>query len=653
MYFLVNNQNLVVAASEKFLSTIGARDVCSVSHILNDKSIILDEENKEATLTLNDLVYEYETSKLLSAFGELTVYRLVSKQTKHLELEDNDNISYLKKIKKGEVKKEDEEFDIPTISTNKEAKTLKTNKEDTPKILPSLEDSKETTNIENKETLDVIEEVKKDEKQKEIQELEPIESNESLTTEAKEIEPIELTKNIKEETSLQQNEEQNLEILEEIKDIKVKDTELEDFKALNDVSESLDTKDIQKEFNIPPIPQEEEKEIEEKYINIETPTLTKDNTLEENKEKPTTIKKLFPWGKKRDNKEDNDTQLNEKTLDENRVNLEQQNDNIDEIDEILKEIEEIEVKQTIKEDNKQTIPTIIESIKQTEQEPTLTEEQKDLKQNLDEKTANIETLKNIIKQIEEDENKTKQKKYEIISNIDLNKNADKLSLELTEYKSLLKRYLNEIKNYETELIEGSDKTIDMLIDAGQLLSLNELTNKIKELKIVVNKNATVSELLDMVYTLEEKLESTKSSENIIDVAPIPDDLADVLNLENILKSIKPQQIDFNPQIAASDLSLPKDLIFEFVKDFVAQSKEHLTDIIRAYNNKELELINSTAHMLKGAANNLRLTPIADNLFKLQKTQSLKESLELIKKFVAQIKGLELEIKKMESKDYEN
>jgi len=58
-------------------------------------------------------------------------------------------------------------------------------------------------------------------------------------------------------------------------------------------------------------------------------------------------------------------------------------------------------------------------------------------------------------------------------------------------------------------------------------------------------------------------------------------------------------------------------------------------------------------MLKGAASNLRLDTIAENLFKLQKENNLENSASLIKQFVANIKGLEQEITSLEDAKNEN
>jgi len=236
---------------------------------------------------------------------------------------------------------------------------------------------------------------------------------------------------------------------------------------------------------------------------------------------------------------------------------------------------------------------------------------------------------------------------------------------------LLKNYLDEIEKYNNDLLSGSSSTINMLTDAGELLSLNVLTNKLNQLKSEDNRHSTIAEINLISSLIREKLENhkidkkeiktdietpkeiTNKEQPNIHIPPIPDELIDITNAKDLLSAINANKIKFDPNRAADELNLPKDLIIEFVEDFLEQSKEHLSVITDAYNKNDLNTIQTTAHMLKGAASNLRLDTIAENLFKLQKENNLENSASLIKQFVANIKGLEQEITSLEDAKNEN
>ena len=267
-----------------------------------------------------------------------------------------------------------------------------------------------------------------------------------------------------------------------------------------------------------------------------------------------------------------------------------------------------------------------------------------------------------------------------VEDINLHENANKLSIDYNSYIMLTENYLDEIKKYNNDLLDGSTSIISMLTDAGELLSLDILTRKLNSLEKSNNKKENLNEINLICALIKEKIESAgkeskkavkeeikeepvvekvvKIDEVVEEVATptvpsIPEDIIEITTAEDLLNAIASQKVIFNPQKAANELNLPKDLIVEFVEDFLAQSKEHLSVITKAYNSNDIKTIQTTAHMLKGAASNLRLDTIAENLFKIQKEGNIEESASLIKKFVAQIKGLEQAIASVEGTNNEN
>ncbi|CAA6820311.1 MAG: Unknown protein [uncultured Sulfurovum sp.] len=84
-----------------------------------------------------------------------------------------------------------------------------------------------------------------------------------------------------------------------------------------------------------------------------------------------------------------------------------------------------------------------------------------------------------------------------------------------------------------------------------------------------------------------------------------------------LDEVKPMPFEFNMSDAADDLSLPLDLIEEFVKDFIVQARTETKKMVESYENGDLESIQKIGHLLKGASSNLRIEPLSNSLYDIQ------------------------------------
>ena len=421
---------------------------------------------------------------------------------------------------------------------------------------------------------------------------------------------------------------------------------------------------------------EARKEPKEEFIKIDDVSYTQDSDIskileesESRDKKGIFSKKLFPWGKKKDTEE---TQIEEA----------------------------LEIKETIKEDFK---PTLEEQIKEQVVAP-FKEEEVDVAKKPQETLENrfLKLEEALLEDEKEDLKEVEVKKEEIsplsllekeIKEIDFEANAKKLNLDIKSYKMLLNSYLDEIKGHLGELERGNEEIKGMLLDAGELLSLTPITSKIKKLSLNPSENEEIikeiSHSLELIKNKLEQKEEPKKEElvakelaevestfkepqeikiaNEVETTPqikeekevteakkeeelastnVAEDAIELSNSFALLEKIEPQEQTLDLESTAIELNLPKELIYEFIKDFLDQIKEHLDIFIEAYKNKDLEKIHTTAHMLKGAANNLRLNKIGDVLFKLQKEDNFDNIDILIKKFAAQIKGLENALNKV-------
>ena len=678
MYFIVNKENFVIAASEKFIQKIGARDICLISSMYKDGSIVIDKENKSMKVVTKELEFDYEKSKLYSSFGELTHFRLYDKEEKILEIEENDDISYLKKIKKGVIEKEDNEFDIPKIAAIQEDIEEKSDKEDneSSKAIPEIVSEIENINILNEEPKDDI--TKEDENNTQVEK-----------------EDIEL----KDKVLTQDNKE-----LEE------SDNSKEDILQKYDIKEDINQNE--EEVQIPPIPvdkirekqkrKEQQKELEtvdsitvdsikEKIVKIEDTT----PTVEEKKDK----KSLFPW--KRNKSEDNvEDEINTINFKENEAielkDIDIKEDSKQEID--LKDID-------IKEDSKQKIDL-------KDEETSL--DNKKLNKDLENLIHEIETIDakettsnndNITlikkpqdsKNIELDNNNIIAKIAKVqVESLDLEDNAKRLNLDIDSYKMLLNSYINEFNRVENLIEIGDNKTIDMLIDAGQLLALDTVVLKLTKLKNSTDEQDlkhNSNEIHIYIDELKNKISGSKESndESLEDtnikpnnnIEPIDDiqlksvELKDESNKEEIkrehtenenkiiedkkelieddifesdktlLDSVDKKDVTLELDEASEALQIPKELVLEFSKDFLTQSKEYLPILMEEYKKGDIKSLKFYIHSLKGASSNLRLNSFTDIFFKIIKNDDLNYIKELIVKFASLIKGLEEVLNKME------
>ncbi len=79
---------------------------------------------------------------------------------------------------------------------------------------------------------------------------------------------------------------------------------------------------------------------------------------------------------------------------------------------------------------------------------------------------------------------------------------------------------------------------------------------------------------------------------------------------------------------------------------VNQGHEYIPELIDAYQNGDLDKLQKTAHMLKGAASNLRIEPMVQNLYDLQFDNDLSRAPRRIKLFAGQLISLDQYLKQV-------
>jgi len=111
-----------------------------------------------------------------------------------------------------------------------------------------------------------------------------------------------------------------------------------------------------------------------------------------------------------------------------------------------------------------------------------------------------------------------------------------------------------------------------------------------------------------------------------------------------LSDVKPIHFDFQLEEAAKDLSLPVELIEEFVNDFIVQAHEETEKMLAAYEEGDLETIQKIGHLLKGTSSNLRITPLSDTLYEIQFNDDINKVPDLVRNYWGHFLSLENQIK---------
>lgn len=110
-----------------------------------------------------------------------------------------------------------------------------------------------------------------------------------------------------------------------------------------------------------------------------------------------------------------------------------------------------------------------------------------------------------------------------------------------------------------------------------------------------------------------------------------------------LEGIKPIHFDFQLEEAANDLSLPVELIEEFVHDFIEQCHIETEKMLEAYEEGDLDAIQKIGHLLKGASSNLRINALSDTLYKIQFCEDSSTLEHLIKDYWGHFLSFEIQI----------
>ncbi len=249
--------------------------------------------------------------------------------------------------------------------------------------------------------------------------------------------------------------------------------------------------------------------------------------------------------------------------------------------------------------------------------------------------------------------------------IDIDKVSQQIGVSHEDYDTFLNEYIDTALGLEQDLqSEDNEKrsnAVATLSHLGEVLQLPVIGDILAKIDTVPAEEQ--KETVKSFYTALSRITTSPTSQaepemELFDIQEEPKiDLPEVEEKESepevtltekgfgtlSLEGIKPIHFDFQLEEAANDLSLPVELIEEFVNDFIEQCHIETKNMLKAYEEGDLDAIQKIGHLLKGAASNLRINPLADTLYKIQFCEDSSHLEALIKDYWAHFLSFEIQI----------
>jgi len=259
--------------------------------------------------------------------------------------------------------------------------------------------------------------------------------------------------------------------------------------------------------------------------------------------------------------------------------------------------------------------------------------------------------------------------------IDVERISQSIGISTEDYNLFLNEYIDTALNYEEALQSENDAEKGEALDAlahlsnvlhlpfvGDLLtqirnaSENERDGAIKAFFSTLGRLTTAQfddekiELsLEEPPTAQEQETESETQEEAAKEEPVQEKPVEGKREPIDLSDVKPIHFDFQLEEAANDLSLPVELIEEFVTDFIAQAHEETEKMLAAYEKGDLETVQKIGHLLKGTSSNLRITPLSDTLYEIQFNEDIDKVPELVRTYWAHFLSLENQFKLISNK----
>ncbi len=241
--------------------------------------------------------------------------------------------------------------------------------------------------------------------------------------------------------------------------------------------------------------------------------------------------------------------------------------------------------------------------------------------------------------------------------IDVKNISKSIGISTEEYNTFLNEYIDTALSLENDLLgtqeEQRTHAIGILSHLSHVLHLPVISEIVTQIETATASNQKI--YIEFFYATLGRLTTTQSEtetdqkEEKPEVTAEPTPATESFGTIN-LNNVKPIHFDFQLESAANDLSLPVELIEEFVHDFIEQAHTETKNMLEAYEKGDLDTIQKIGHLLKGASSNLRIEALSDTLYEIQFCEDSSNLEHLIKDYWAHFLSLETQINLISSKE---
>jgi len=221
--------------------------------------------------------------------------------------------------------------------------------------------------------------------------------------------------------------------------------------------------------------------------------------------------------------------------------------------------------------------------------------------------------------------------------IDIQNISQKIGISEEDYTHFLNEYIDTALTLEEDLKSTQEKkrshAVNTLAHLSNVLHLPIVSTIVEDIKgnIEEDDNTHIATLYATLARLTTTAPETEKINETLSVERAPAVGADSFGSID-LSGVKPIHFDFQLEEAANDLSLPVELIEEFVVDFIEQAHVETKKMLNAYELGDLPTIQKIGHLLKGTSSNLRINPLSDTLYEIQFCEDSSKLEDLIKEY---------------------
>ena len=236
--------------------------------------------------------------------------------------------------------------------------------------------------------------------------------------------------------------------------------------------------------------------------------------------------------------------------------------------------------------------------------------------------------------------------------IDAENISQSIGISTEDYNTFLNEYIDTALSLEKDLQstkeEERSRAVATLSHLSTVLHLPVVVSQIVT-EIEHAAADTQNKHIESFYTMLSRLTTSQPGTYKEELLPAVEAEAEAVTARTesfgtiSLDDVKPIHFDFQLKQAAEELSLPVELIEEFVIDFIAQAHTETKNILEAYEKGDLDTIQRIGHLLKGASSNLRIKPLSDTLYEIQFCKDSSKMEHLIKQYWGHFLSLEIQM----------